>query len=479
MIEELVRIENGSFKNDGSFYLFDMSVSRGECVGVYTNDHRTSGTAYMGIFGGQTDLVGGKAFCCGVRSGYPETRRWIRANTMIIDRRRFASRELTATDYLLAIGAGRGALDKKDDVLLSREALDMKEKMGITFPWSAHLTALSMLDYYRLAAYKAWLLQCRIIVLDRITEILRRQDLHAFMDCVLVLQGQGAGVFLLDMDENFIFRYANRIDVLKNRRTCYHLYPEEYGERLYDILGWEKKDSSWGSAADSGGQREAGAPNAVLVLEKLRFDGLSPMTFSIGSGEIGFLQDENYRTASCIRSCVLGDLDWTEGSLQLDQKTLTPRELRAEVGHGVAVQIEMPDRSGGVPFDNLTALENLSIVLIPKAGKHFVHKNLTESILDRAAEWFDRDRLLSPIRKWSLPERLQLSYLKWYLLNPKLLICLFPFSGQESIHHEMIINMLVRCARRGMAVWIISSGIDEICEKTANEEFLKRLRYLA
>lgn len=55
---------------------------------------------------------------------------------------------------------------------------------------------------------------------------------------------------------------------------------------------------------------------------------------------------------------------------------------------------------------------------------------------------------------------------------------LFPFAGQESAHHKMIIDMLVLCARRGMAVWIISSGIDAICEKTNNEEFLRRLRYI-
>ena len=39
-------------------------------------------------------------------------------------------------------------------------------------------------------------------------------------------------------------------------------------------------------------------------------------------------------------------------------------------------------------------------------------------------------------------------------------------------------GLLVLCAQRGMAVWIISSGIDAICEKTDNEEFLRRLHYL-
>lgn len=65
---------------------------------------------------------------------------------------------------------------------------------------------------------------------------------------------------------------------------------------------------------------------------------------------------------------------------------------------------------------------------------------------------------------------------QWYLLNPQLLVCFFPFSGQETAHHELIIDLLVACAERGMAVWVISSNIDAICEKTENQEFLQRLR---
>ena len=59
-----------------------------------------------------------------------------------------------------------------------------------------------------------------------------------------------------------------------------------------------------------------------------------------------------------------------------------------------------------------------------------------------------------------------------------MLICFFPFAGQEPAHHGMIIDMLVTCAERGMAIWVISSGIDAICEKTKNEAFLRCLRYI-
>lgn len=52
---------------------------------------------------------------------------------------------------------------------------------------------------------------------------------------------------------------------------------------------------------------------------------------------------------------------------------------------------------------------------------------------------------------------------------------LFPVRGTGI---GVIIDLFVLCARRGMAVWIIFSGIDAICEKTDNEEFLRRLRYI-
>jgi ABC-type sugar transport system ATPase subunit len=217
---------------------------------------------------------------------------------------------------------------------------------------------------------------------------------------------------------------------------------------------------------------------SVLSLSNLTFNGLPPIDFSLDSGEIGLLQDENYRTGACIRDCFLGNKNWDYGTFLLDGLPVTCRELRRMVGTRIAVQIAMPDRTGGVLFDNLSALENLSTSLIPKAGKRFLHKHMMDSILDEAAEWFDKDALLKPISTWSMPERLRLSYFKWYLMNPKVLICLFPFLGQESIYHEMIIDLLVLCARRGIAVWVISSGIHTIHEKTRSREFLERVRFL-
>ena len=263
------------------------------------------------------------------------------------------------------------------------------------------------------------------------------------------------------------------MDVVKNRKTCFRLYPEEYDSRLYEILGWERRSSS---AARPAPQHQG--DRVVLTVTGLSFPAMPPLSFQIRSGEIAFLRDENYNTVSRIRDCFLGEQSWLSGVFSLDGRVYAHAELAKVIGTKIGVQIERPDRPGGVLFDNLTAIDNLSTCLLPKAGRHIVRRKLTESILSEASQWFSREALLRPLSAWPLPERLRFSYFKWYFLNPRLLICFFPFTGQESAYHEMIIDMLVACARRGMAVWVVSSGIDAICEKTENREFLQRLHYV-
>jgi len=42
----------------------------------------------------------------------------------------------------------------------------------------------------------------------------------------------------------------------------------------------------------------------------------------------------------------------------------------------------------------------------------------------------------------------------------------------------LAVLLILRCAKRGMGIWIVSSGISEIREKSGSRDFLDRLRYL-
>ena len=104
MKEELIRIEHGVFRSDTGEYRFDISVSCGECIGVYVDEYLTSGTAYLDLFKGRLALTDGRAFCCGSKTGAAVIEHWIRQNTMLVDKSRFAGRELTMRDFVLALG---------------------------------------------------------------------------------------------------------------------------------------------------------------------------------------------------------------------------------------------------------------------------------------------------------------------------------------------------------------------------------------
>ena len=103
MKEELIRVEHGCFQSEDEEYYFDISIARGECIGIYVDDHLTSGTAYLDIFKGCTHMKRGKAFSCGCRVGGQALERWILQKSTIVDKYRFESRELTVRDFLLAL----------------------------------------------------------------------------------------------------------------------------------------------------------------------------------------------------------------------------------------------------------------------------------------------------------------------------------------------------------------------------------------
>ena len=474
MKEELIRVEYGRFQYQERDYRFEISVSRGECIGVYVDDHLTSGAAYLGIFKGQSHMKDGKAFSKGRWVSSQVMERQVTQKCTILDKHRFDSAELTVGDFLLALGktTARRQRTYLARRLSSPEAAALMEQMSLSLPMERHLREVSILDYYRLSVFRSWLLESEFLILDRLTEILRQRDLDKLMACVRLLQEHGTAVIVFDLDETFMHRCADRIDIISDCKTCYRLYPEDYGEKLYAILGWKYR-----SGGPKQSSRYDGGPTVLQVSDWV-FPGMQPLNFEIHSGEIAFLRDENYSTALRLRSCFLDGAHWLSGSFLLDGRCRAPGEVARLIGTEIGIQIERPDRPNGVLFDNLTALDNLSTCLLPKAGKWVDTRRLSENILDEAARWFPREELQKPLRTWPLPQRLRFSYYKWYLVNPKLLICFFPFAGQETTHHEMIIDMLVTCAARGMAIWVISSGIDAICEKTENREFLRRLRYL-
>lgn len=195
MREEVIRVEHGCFQRENLTYRFDISISRGECVGVYVDDHLTSGTAYLDVFKGGTHMKSGRAFTQGRRVGTPELERWLQQNSMIVDKHRFDSGELTVGDFVVSLGKLMNWRQRKsaEERLREPESVAVLGQMGLNVPPEMKLAELSRLDYYRLCAFRVWFWEGGLLLLDRLTEILRQRDVEKLMQCVR-LQSRVRGV---------------------------------------------------------------------------------------------------------------------------------------------------------------------------------------------------------------------------------------------------------------------------------------------
>ena len=188
--------------------------------------------------------------------------------------------------------------------------------------------------------------------------------------------------------------------------------------------------------------------------------------------------DRNYQTALEIRKLFLREKRWTKGQIRVNGSACSPAVLSSMLGKEIGIQLENPGKKGKTLYYNLSGLENLSSMLIPKMGSRIVRKKIEQNIMKEAGEWFDEELLRQKISEWTPEDRLRLSYYKWYLVNPQILICFFPFSGTDFLKYRIIMDMLTMCAEKGMAILMISTDIEGICEKINDANFINRIRYI-
>ncbi|MCI6043130.1 hypothetical protein MR857_07285 [bacterium] len=481
MKEELIRIENGKIRKGDHLLDIDVEISRGESIGIISDNLMNSDT-FLDFFRGNLRLEQGKAYFLGERTSMEEIGKKITESTMILERKNKFSPELAAWDFLVALRGGTGRNGKKEQLkrFHSPEAEEVRKNLEIDFQWKDSLAYLTPLSLCRLYLFKAWFYHYEIMVLGHITEVLRENDIHKLMEYVEYFLQRGMAFLLVDQESAFLFSHTCRIDVLKNGITCYRLFPEQFDqETLIHIMRGKDhgKESNMDKINDKK-EKNASISSPVLEFDKVVSDMTDELNFQIRKGEIGVLLDYNYQTALEIRRIFLNEKRWKRGQIRVNGSTCSPAVLSSMLGKEIGIQLENPAKKGKTLYYNLSGLENLSSMLIPKMGSRIVRKKIEQNIMKEAGEWFDEKLLRQKISEWTPEDRLRLSYYKWYLVNPYVLICFFPFSGTDFLKYRIIMDMLTMCAEKGMAILMISTDIEGICEKINDANFINRIRYI-
>jgi ABC-type sugar transport system ATPase subunit len=297
----------------------------------------------------------------------------------------------------------------------------------------------------------------KVLVMDEPTTSLSPPEIDRLFGVVNDLKAKGLGIVFVSHWLEEVFRIADRVTVLRDGRLVgtRPIAELDHDKVIRMMVGREVRDT----VADT---RPIG--DVVLSVNNLsRANVLSDISFEVRAGEIVGMSGLVGAGRSELAACIFGIDPYDGGSVTIAGEAIAPNDPKAAIEAGI----------GLVPEDRRKqALVSLLSV----------RTNVTLSLLDRLTSW----GLLSTTREEEIAERqiralaiktpsskTRVSTLsggnqqkvvlaRWLARRPKLLILDEPTKGIDVGAKSEISELVIRLAREGMAILLISSELPEI-----------------
>jgi ABC-type sugar transport system ATPase subunit len=208
---------------------------------------------------------------------------------------------------------------------------------------------------------KALSLRARVLLLDEPTSALSEQEVTALFAVVQRLKAQGIGVVFVSHRLAEVFRFADRISVLRDGRLM-GTYPRaaiDPGTAVRLMIG---SDRSLLFPA-----RAAGTGPTVLEARGVATDRIGPIDLEVRAGEIVALAGLRGAGKSTLARVLAGVTPLRSGRLFLDGSPAAVRAPWRALRRGIAYL--PPDRAGEGIFDRMSVADNLVAAALGRVSK--------------------------------------------------------------------------------------------------------------
>jgi simple sugar transport system ATP-binding protein len=389
--------------------------------------------------------------------------------------------DLSVVDNLL-LGQARGFLRRG---AFAAQVMSLSEEFGLAVRPHAQVQDLSVGERQRVEIVKCLMRRPRLLVLDEPTAVLLPDEIDGLLRVCESVAASGCGIVLVTHKLAEIRRTAHRVTVLRlGRVVARSTAPAEEIDRL--VRAMIQRDPEKADAAVQAAIGEAtvapdasaapAAPSAkeaevVLRVERLgRRDAegvrrLDSIDFDVHRGEIVGIAGVEGNGQSDLVAVLSGMSASTEGGFRVGGEAMTGLPPRALTAAGIGVVPEDRHREGCVPAMSLAhnlALDRLAryrnrLGLVDRAALSRDARDRMQAFDIRAAS---ADALFSSLsggnqQKAVLARELTLPGLR-------LLVAAQPTRGLDVGAVEAIYGHIRAAARRGVAVLLSSSELDEL-----------------
>ena len=341
-----------------------------------------------------------------------------------------------------------------------RRARELLARYGLDIDVRAELSEFSVAVQQIVAIARAVELSGKVLVLDEPTASLDRNEVERLFDVVRGLRAQGLAIIFITHFLDQVFALADRVTILRNGQkvATQPLATLNTTDVVRMMLG---KDMAFEHHPST----LAGGPRGAVRVQfrGIGRKGMPPFDLTVHEGEVvgvaGLLGSGRTEVAR-----LMFGVDAAEsGEVLVDGQPIKLRNPAQAVAAGFGFCPE--DRKIDGIFGDLSVRENIIIALQAKLG-WFRALNREDQIelAGRYAEALDI-RAAShdmPVKLLSGGNQQKVILARWLAIDPTFLILDEPTRGIDVGAHAEIVRTINRLREEGLALFVISSELDEV-----------------
>ena len=359
-----------------------------------------------------------------------------------------------AQNVVLGNEPGRWAIDQKQ---INVEADGILREIGLDIDVKRKAASLSAAEMQLVTLATLFHRKYKLIILDEPTARLSGVEVELLFKIMQRFREQGITLVYISHRLNEVRRVCDRVTILRGGLVSATLQGAEITEDRVTELMIDR------SRTDLETYNEGGSDGAVVLdVDKLTTSNLAPLSFSLRAGEVLGITGPIGGGMEQIERA-LGGIVAHQGSVKVKGRNVTIRNPTAARRAGIAVIPE--DRRKQALFPSLTLADNVCMPVLKaleRLGLIMTGRKVAYAtgVIDKLA--VKPNMPLMPIRYFSGGNQQKAVIGKWMSASADVYIFVEPTAGVDVGAIKEIYDIILRMAREGAAVIVISSSIKEI-----------------
>lgn len=347
-----------------------------------------------------------------------------------------------------------GAVDRAEMV---RRAQEQLARLNLHIPATRKVAGLSTANQQLIEIAKALALNAKLLILDEPTAALGGAETEALFEQVRKLRSEGVGIIYISHRMEEIRKITDRIVVLRDGERVQAFDDSKIEVRtIVESMVGRSLDRMFPDIPEP-------QDKVVLKVEGLSSpaDRFRNVSFEVKAGEIfGIAGLVGAGRTELVRA-ISGADPVSRGSVSLGGKFIRLKSPADAIRHGIVMVPEDRKLQGLVVEHRIG--ENLVYANLDQMGGRWITGATKKAFADKAIATFGvKGRAEQPASDLSGGNQQKVVIAKWLTRDPKVVVLDEPTRGIDVGARAGIYDIIVDLAKRGVAVIVVSSDLEEV-----------------